>query len=213
MGTIIKLVTLILAIEMILFIVISSIPVNNPEVASEAEKMINDIASQPNYLNIVTSIFTNNIIVTGISFIPVVGIGFLGYAIYNTGYALSALSTSQDLPGSLVALLLFISPHSVTEFLSYAISSAAGLILIWKRKVRTSLYMFGISVLDLFVAAMIEGAILYDYSLMFILWLPTLGFIALVFILLRKIERGLQGEGKGDLSPTLPPPLPPSLSP
>jgi len=208
MATIIKLVTLILLVEIIGFIIISSIPVNDPIAAKRAEELLNEASSQPSYFNLVSLIFTNNLLVTSVSFIPILGIGFLGYAIYNTGYSLSALSTSENLPGFLVAILLFIAPHSVVEFLSYAISVAAGILLIWKRKIKISLYLFGISILDLFIAALIEGAILYNPSLFFVLWLPTIGFIALIFILLSRIEKMLQQEvDKGNI-PFPPPPYP-----
>jgi len=208
MATIIKLVTLILLVEIIGFIIISSIPVNDPIAAKQAEELLNEASSQPGYFNLVSLIFTNNLLVTSVSFIPILGIGFLGYAIYNTGYSLSALSTSENLPGFLVAILLFIAPHSVVEFLSYAISAAAGILLIWKRKIKISLYLFGISILDLFIAALIESAILYNPSLLFVLWLPTIGFIALIFILLSRIEKMLQQEvDKGNI-PFPPPPYP-----
>lgn len=83
------------------------------------------------------SIFENNFEIDLIMFIPIVGWVFGSFALYNTGLAVSAESTSPSInpvhwPAILILLSLFISPHTWLEFIAYATAFAASIWLFWK---------------------------------------------------------------------------------
>jgi hypothetical protein len=213
MGPLVRIVLIALAIEIVIFITTSSIPVNDPQLVKEYEEFSSQLVSG-DYLSIVLGIFTNNLIVTGISFIPIIGPAFLGYTIYNTGLMLSAYSTAYNVPGGIVASILLVLPHGVLEFLAYSIAVTGGVYLIWRRDLITSFLILGLAVLDLFSAALIEAELISVKGLTIapLLWIASAALIALVFYLLSKIqsygEKRKKPKQESTFSGALPP-LPP----
>jgi len=78
------------------------------------------------------SLFENNFIIDLIMFIPIYGWIFGSFALYNSGKAFNAQSTSaadnpSHWPAILIFLTNFISPHQSLEFIAYATALAASI--------------------------------------------------------------------------------------
>ncbi|AWR96722.1 hypothetical protein DFR86_03570 [Acidianus sulfidivorans JP7] len=182
---------IIFIIELALFIGASAIPIHNQALASEFNSERNSIVSLP-YIPEVFSIFSHNFEISLIEFIPGIGVLMLGASIYSTGTVLSAITTSEGIPGWAAALSLLTLPHSWLELPSYAIATAAGIYLIWKRNVKRFFAMIGFVGLELFFAASIESAeivvenINITYSYLF--WFPAIPLFYALYILYKFIE-------------------------
>jgi len=85
-------------------------------------------------------IFENNFLIDLIMFVPVVGPIFGSYALYNTGRAINAESSSANntshVPGVVLAFVLFVFPDTWLEFIAYSTALAASLWLTWSIIVR-----------------------------------------------------------------------------
>jgi hypothetical protein len=80
--------------------------------------------------NLTETIFINNFSLTLLMFIPLIGAGIGLFIMYNTGVALSALSTVQGYPVSFAIEQLMINPIFWLEFVSYSIAIASSIWLI-----------------------------------------------------------------------------------
>ena len=80
--------------------------------------------------NLTQTIFINNFSLTLLMFIPLIGIGIGLFIMYNTGVALSAISTVQGYPVSFAIENLVTNPIFWLEFVSYSIAMASSIWLI-----------------------------------------------------------------------------------
>jgi len=113
----------------------------------------------------VQMIFGNNMMITMLMFIPVVGPLFGSYVLYNTGLYIGADTAAMKVNISpvLVFLTYFIFPFAWLEFIAYSMASAASVWLTWRiiqRKakyelVRTCIFIAICAVL-LLIGAVIE---------------------------------------------------------
>jgi hypothetical protein len=80
-------------------------------------------------------IFENNFLIDLIMFIPVAGPIFGSYAMYNTGRAINAESSSPNntshMPAVVLVFLLFVFPDTWLEFIAYSTAFAASIWLTW----------------------------------------------------------------------------------
>ena len=65
-------------------------------------------------------IFSNNMLLCLIMFVPVVGLVFGIFVLYNTGVAIAAQSLANHLSPAFVLALLFIFPFTWLEFIAYS---------------------------------------------------------------------------------------------
>jgi hypothetical protein len=115
------------------------------------------------YLARVSFIFTNNVFITVLMYIPLIGIGIGLYLMYNSGIALAAASIVQGIPpvGGFATLLII--PVAWAEFLAYAMAMSESVSTIYfpktaddvKRIIFRGLLCFAV----LFIAAAIEAAL------------------------------------------------------
>lgn len=169
MRSISKLIIIVFIAELMMFLIASGIPVNSPSLVSQYQSLESSITSQP-YIDIAISIFSNNLKVSILDFIPVLGVFTLVISIVNTGMLLSAVSTAHNISGLLLALGLLTLPHSFLELPSYAIATSAGLyILLRRREWLRGVLTFLMVPVELFLAALVEASLFFVPN-PYILW-------------------------------------------
>lgn len=181
MREITKLILIIFVFEVLLFLVASAIPQNNPTLVSQfnsTEKQILNVS----YFGKVIHIYTHNLMVAILDFIPAIGLVVLAISIYSTGMVLSAFSSTLNVSGLLAAIGLMTLPHSWLELPSYAIASGSGLYIIIRPKewIRGLLTLIIVPI-ELFLAALVESGEFY-VSNPYMLWLYAIpAFVFLYF--------------------------------
>jgi len=128
---------------------------------------------------LVTLIFTHNVVLAYLELVPVLGAFVFVYSIYVTGLVAQVLATSAGYPAQL-GVILFLFPYSLVEFSAYAIAVSSGVMLVraWRRKtlgreVRVlPLELVAVAVV-LILAAVMETATRFYPLVGFLLWLPT----------------------------------------
>jgi uncharacterized membrane protein SpoIIM required for sporulation len=116
-------------------------------------------------------IFTNNIKICLLMFVPIAGLLLGSYILYNTGQIIEAESHTLNVSGLVVFGALFISPHTWLEFMAYSIALASSMWLIWKatkhqlrKEIIQTLKLIGFSALILLAAAFIEAYLIVSFS-------------------------------------------------
>ncbi|AGJ63662.1 stage II sporulation protein M [Saccharolobus islandicus] len=182
MRVLTKIILIVFVFEVVLFLIASSIPQNNPSLVSAFNSTENQVLNQ-SYFGKVLMIFGNNARVAFLDFIPAVGMIILAVSIYSTGAVLSAFSSSLNVPGILSALGLMTLPHSWLELPSYAVAASSGLyIVIRPREWVRGLLTLIIVPIELFLAALVESSEFY-VSNPYILWLYSIpAFVFLYFL-------------------------------
>lgn len=72
------------------------------------------------------TIARNNLTIGVLFFIPIVGLGLLTIVSYNTGVALAALATIEEVPALTLFLALLSSPVTWIDAIDYIIAAAQG---------------------------------------------------------------------------------------
>ncbi|QXJ30970.1 stage II sporulation protein M [Saccharolobus shibatae] len=182
MRVLTKIILIVFVFEVVLFLIASGIPQNNPSLVSAFNSTENQVLNQ-SYFGKVLMIFGNNVRVAFLDFIPAVGMIILAVSIYSTGAVLSAFSSSLNVPGILSALGLMTLPHSWLELPSYAVAASSGLyIVIRPREWVRGLLTLIIVPIELFLAALVESGEFY-VSNPYILWLYSIpAFVFLYFL-------------------------------
>ncbi|MCH4815618.1 MAG: stage II sporulation protein M [Saccharolobus sp.] len=182
MRVLTKIILIVFVFEVVLFLIASGIPQNNPSLVSAFNSTENQVLNQ-SYFGKVLMIFGNNVRVAFLDFIPAVGMVILAVSIYSTGAVLSAFSSSLNVPGILSALGLMTLPHSWLELPSYAVAASSGLyIVIRPREWVRGLLTLIIVPIELFLAALVESGEFY-VSNPYILWLYSIpAFVFLYFL-------------------------------
>lgn len=105
-------------------------PLGAEEAAKKREDLerIRDLASNAG----ATFIFGNNFMLCLSFFIPIFGIFFGCYVLYNTGLMIAAESIGLGMPPLLSFLLLFIFPFAWLEFLAYSAALSQSVWLTWR---------------------------------------------------------------------------------
>lgn len=161
MRSISKLILLFFVAEVLIFLISAGIPVNSPSLVQQYNGLESSIRNQT-YISIALSIFSNNVKVAILDFIPVIGIFMLAFSIVNTGMILSAVMTANHIPGLVAAIALLTLPHSFIELPSYAIATASGTYILLKRSDwRRGLLTFILVPIELFLAALVEASLFF----------------------------------------------------
>ena len=124
---------------------------------------INQEIDQERTAATVENIFTHNLVICLITFIPVGGPIFGFFSSYSTGYVMVAQSMSLGLPPLLVLFLYFLIPIYWLENISMSIGLAESVWLIrrttqgyGKRELRNAAVLIATVTVILFVSAIIE---------------------------------------------------------
>ena len=108
----------------------------------------------------VLTIFTNNVLISLIMFVPVIGLIIGTYAIYNTGLVFSSMGTTTEIPSGILLLTTSVLPFFWLEFVAYAASMTQNIILtqnLLKFNIRNELKNL-VSVVVLVVLLLLLGA-------------------------------------------------------
>ncbi|AAK43081.1 stage II sporulation protein M [Saccharolobus solfataricus] len=188
MRVLTKLILIVFVFEVVLFLIASAIPQNNPILVSQFNSTENQVLNQ-SYFGKVLMIFANNVRVGLLDFIPAVGMIILAISIYSTGAVLSAFSASLNVPGILSALGLMTLPHSWLELPSYAIAASSGLYIIIRPRewIRGLLTLIMVPI-ELFLAALVESGEFY-VSNPYILWLYSIPAFVFLYFLYEFLQR------------------------
>lgn len=161
----------------LLSVVVTLAGVLTPLSAQEVETKNNDLTQIQTEVQSmgfgqgVIAIFSNNIVIGLLSFVPIAGPVLGSYILYNTGTYVAAQSITEGWPPALVFLLMFIYPHVWLEFFAYSIGFAESIWLIRRitqHKIieelrRTGIYI-AISAGLLVLGAVVEMAIIATFS-------------------------------------------------
>ncbi|BAB67004.1 hypothetical protein STK_19110 [Sulfurisphaera tokodaii str. 7] len=188
MRPISKLILMFFVAEIIIFLISSAIPINSSSLVQQYNGIESSIRNEP-YILIALSIFSNNIRVALLDFIPAIGILFLAYSIVNTGMILSAVMTANHIPGIIAALLLLTLPHSFVELPSYAIATASGTYILLRRNewIRGILTLIIVPI-ELFLAALIEAS-LFFVSNPYIMWIASAPVLVGLYFFYQYIQK------------------------
>ena len=139
-------------------------PLTSEEISSRTQDL-NELRQNVS----VQMIFGNNMMITMLMFVPVLGPLLGSYVLYNTGLYIGAdtAATKINISPALVFLTYFIFPFAWLEFIAYSVAFAASVWLTWRiiqRKgkyelVRTCIFIAICAVL-LLIGAVIEAMLI-----------------------------------------------------
>jgi|YelNatPaOPRAMG01_1025707.scaffolds.fasta_scaffold71582_2 hypothetical protein len=152
----------VLALEVAIYVSMAAMPISSAdaeELVKGARQLLEGVQGV-SFVYQVLGIFTNNIRIAALEFVPALGwVIFLASAT-TTGRVLAALASSSQIPWQLIALSLFASPHAWLEFIAYSIAVTQGTFLIysWRKKrllfesLRTLFAILAVLIMLLFAA-------------------------------------------------------------
>ena len=132
---------------------------------SEATRIFREIEEQTESVKNTgfQSIFTNNLRIMVVMFIPIFGPVWGFIVLYNTGRVLAVFSMFYGIDPSIIFLSLLLYPFAIMEYVSYALAISESLMLTrsiikrdFKNGVIVALIVMAICIIALFLAAIIE---------------------------------------------------------
>ncbi|MCL5794570.1 MAG: stage II sporulation protein M [Candidatus Thermoplasmatota archaeon] len=189
-------------IELSIYAIVSSISLSNPVLLNSFKSQQNSIVSQTPPLMFL-SIFSHNLLVASLEFIPVFGAFLFVESAVSTATIISIQGTATGVPGLALFLSLLLLPHSWLELPVYAIALIGGIYLIYsllkgKKHFRENftrallLYIFAsaqLAVAGAFETAEIyfELSFNYPYDVLYplMMWLPAIPAFYLLIRLFR----------------------------
>ena len=192
-------------IEILIYLIVSSLPAVNPALLFELQQEQNCIDSQ-SFIPIFLSIFLNNLRIATLEFIPVLGTFFYIESIVVTSYIIALLGTQAHFSGIIVFLILSLFPHTWLEIPSYAVAASTSIYLLYylvkrrselRQKAKKIFYMYLFVVLELAIAGAVESAeIVFEENYSspanieypFLMWLPSVPAILILIILYKRIN-------------------------
>jgi hypothetical protein len=117
-------------------------------------------------------IFTNNLIITLIMFLPGIGALFGIFSGYSTGTIFSAITHDFVSPGYISPLVILLTPFGIMEVFCYGLAISRSFILLFSlikkenltRQLKSILIEIGIILIILFLAAIIEWHFISTYD-------------------------------------------------
>lgn len=200
-----RLFLILFAIEMAIFVYISSLNISNQALLDQFKNQQQSILSRP-YLGILVAIFPNNMRIATLEFIPVYGILMFLESSYWTAVVI-ATEGGASTPGIVVFISLALMPHTWLELPAYAIATLSSIYLLYlliKRKetLRRNIikigYLYLFVVVELAIAAVFETTEIYFLTKFspyqatlytFLLWIPGICVIVLLILWFRCIRK------------------------
>ncbi len=200
-----RLFLILFAIEMAIFVYISSLNISNQALLDQFKNQQQSILSRP-YLGILVAIFPNNMRIATLEFIPVYGILMFLESSYWTAVVI-ATEGGASTPGIVVFISLALMPHTWLELPAYAIATLSSIYLLYlliKRKetLRRNIikigYLYLFVVVELAIAAVFETTEIYFLTKFspyqatlytFLLWIPGVCVIVLLILWFRWIRK------------------------
>ncbi|OWP57222.1 MAG: hypothetical protein B2I17_00790 [Thermoplasmatales archaeon B_DKE] len=193
-------------VEMIIYLVISALPLSYPTLLAVIQGQQKAIDSQP-FMPVLFSIFPHNLLIASLEIIPFIGQFFFIFSTVETSVVIAIEGTSVHTSGIFVFITLALFPHTWLELPSYAIATSASIYLIYiiarrrtllREKIRKVLYLYFFVILELFTAGVFESAeIVMEQTLPspnniiypLLLWIPAIPVIYLLIRIFRRINR------------------------
>ena len=97
-----------------------------------ANQTIQEFEKAKEYIATVPYIFGNNFMHCLIMFVPVAGIAYGMFVLFNTGYHIAMFAIVEEYPPALVFLSYFLLPFFWMEFISFAIAMSESTILTFR---------------------------------------------------------------------------------
>ncbi len=185
------------AVEAASYFLLMYLPMSASQVtslSSQYSSITQPILSKPDVLDKAYLIFSHNLLIASIEFVPALGWAFFGYSTYQTVELLHAIALSPSfyggsIPPQLVVLSLFLLPHTWLELPAYAIALTESLFVVraalrrgLASELRRAAAVYAFVAGELLVAAVFESTeITYpaEALLTWLLALPLLGMVAL----------------------------------
>jgi hypothetical protein len=127
------------------------------------------------------TIFAHNASIAALEFIPIVGVGMLGFSMFSTGLVVQALAVSHDFSPLAVGATYLMVPFFIVEMSAYALATCEGCLMVWAflrhratREVRLFLYQGAIVIGMLGLAATMETVSIVRAGAALIFWVPLL---------------------------------------
>jgi hypothetical protein len=152
-------------------VVITTVGTLTPIRMQEANELSNELNRSIEMLkesgSLLQYIFGNNFMIALLMFVPIVGLIFGGYVLYNTGIVIAAIAITEGFHPTLAFLILFLTPIAWLEFVAYSTAMAES---IWltrrllqrrgKHELTNTAKFIAICAVVLLVAAIIETALI-----------------------------------------------------
>ncbi|MHB1708565.1 MAG: stage II sporulation protein M [Thermoplasmataceae archaeon] len=200
-------------VEMLIYVVVSALPLSNPALLSLIKSEQNSVDSL-SFIPMFFSIFPHNLLIATLEVIPLIGQFLFIYSSVETSVVIAVEGTSIHTSGIFVFITLALLPHTWLELPSYAIAAGSSIYLIYliarrrtllRAKIRKVLYMYLFVVLELLVAGMFESAEIVmeqtlpapnDILYPLLLWIPAVPVLYLLIRLFRRINRDEYGKSE-----------------
>jgi hypothetical protein len=150
-----------LAIFIFAFVLGSSASLSRQEAQAIYQEFSSQVGPNPTTLQI----FSNNMSLCFLFFIPFFGTAFMAFVGYNTGLVLSAvvIINPQSLTSLALAFATLLFPWTWMEFIAYSLASSEGLMVIvsavgrtFRKEAKRLLIIFAIAIILLAVGSIIE---------------------------------------------------------
>ncbi len=186
--------------ELLIFAIVSALPIKDPALYTSFRSQDRAIVSKP-FFSMWLSIFPHNLEVASIEFIPIIGPAWFSFSMVTTSVVVAVEGTAAHISGFFIFLSLMILPHSWLELPAYAVAVSTSIYLIYylikrypARKYLKLLYMYLFVVIELALAGAIESAeIILEQSAhpfyAFYMWIPSIPIIIFLIMLYRYIDR------------------------
>ncbi len=186
--------------ELLVFAIISALPIKDPALYTSFKSQDSVIVSKP-YFSMWLSIFPHNLEIASFEFVPIVGPAWFAFSMVTTSVVVAVEGTATHISGFFIFLSLMMLPHSWLELPAYAVAVSTSIYLLYyiikrypARKYLKLLYMYFFVVIELAFAGAIESAeIILEESAhplyAFYMWLPSIPIIIFLIMLYRYIDR------------------------
>ncbi|WFO75361.1 hypothetical protein J4526_00170 [Desulfurococcaceae archaeon MEX13E-LK6-19] len=89
------------------------------------EEQTREIISSNNFMEVATMIFLNNVKISAVALVPIIGMAYAGYALSLTGFVYGLIIGTlmeKSVSQAIGALSILVAPHAPLELYSYALS-------------------------------------------------------------------------------------------
>jgi hypothetical protein len=146
-------------------------PLEEQEAKEIGDELNQTVESLKTHNAVLQYIFGNNFMLALLMFIPIVGVAFGTYILYNTGAIIAAIAISNEVPPALYLIALFLTPVAWFEFIAYSAAMAESIWLtyrLWRRRGKHELInackFISVCAIILLVSAVIETIMIFSVT-------------------------------------------------
>ncbi len=181
-------------IEVVILLLVSSIPLTHSQYTylNNIFNSVENLAVGKSLLASTINIFSHNLLIATLEFIPVFGLIVFGGSMAVTGLLVGAGAVNYGVPGIAVSLALFTLPDTWIELFAYALAAGEGIRLLtsqsgFRRELKAAIGVWLLVGALLASAAALEAlAVALSSPYAFATWIPVLAVLAVIFLLRRR---------------------------